>query len=322
MPTYTKFKGVTEFGDTEISSQIKDNLKTFLDWGFLEIGAFSNVRVPTSGVYGGNEHLLKLSNDTRYTTTGRVWQSFRKDWVWESGIEYSSRTPIIISGVKVNNVFYPSTGVGNYGHVVDYPNGRVIFNSGLPKTAVVSMEYSYRKVQITDVSNESFKAIQYDSYRVDEDSFLTMSGAWNKFAENRIQLPIIGIEVVPKRNFKGAMLGGGHYLEQDINFYIYSENKNDRNTIQDILSKQKNKDFYFFNINGLASGNKFPLTSSGSLVPNALNYPSLIKDADQGGFLWKFCRITETRLENIGQINPQLFGSIVKWHLEISMPEV
>ena len=41
-----QFTGVTSIGEHLILSQIENNIKSFLDWGFLHIGGFINVTKP------------------------------------------------------------------------------------------------------------------------------------------------------------------------------------------------------------------------------------------------------------------------------------
>lgn len=320
MPTHTKFKGVSQFGSIELTSQMEINLKTFLDWGMLEIGGFVNATIPTSGVYGGTFHTLKSISDPNFAS-GRVWMTPRKDWVWESGLEYFVQ-PIVISGLYVNSIFRPKDTTGSSGYVLDYPNGRVIFNSPLLLSDTVTMAHSYRRVQTAIADSKFFKQLQDESYRVDNSNLNLASGNWSQLPENRLQMPVIGIQIVPRQEIVGAQLGGGHYLSQNVHFYILAETKADRDTIQDILRKQKDKDIYFFDNNLLASGNRFPLTASGSIATNALCYPDLIKAPAQGGYQWKQCTVYSANLQDIGSISHKLYGSIVTWGLTLMMPNI
>ena len=79
---------VTNYGDSTVSSIIQDNLIEFFDWAIMDIGGFNNVSVPQTDVYGGDRHKLRLVNDPRYTS-GQVWEAFRGNWVWQSGLVYS-----------------------------------------------------------------------------------------------------------------------------------------------------------------------------------------------------------------------------------------
>ena len=111
---YTRLnKFVSQIGETLLMSQIESNFKTYLDWGLLGIGGFSNVSIPTSGAYGGTFDRLRLVDDPSYTL-GQVWEGPRKDWVWESGVEYSTQ-PTELTGGDVESTLY-GTGEATYGH--------------------------------------------------------------------------------------------------------------------------------------------------------------------------------------------------------------
>src|SRR5687768_13604412 len=91
MSNYTGFRGVTHYGEPLLTNELETNLKSWLDWCFLAVGAWKNVTIPTSGVYGGNFHTLQEIDDRSYTNN-TVFQGIRKDWIWESGVNYASPT--------------------------------------------------------------------------------------------------------------------------------------------------------------------------------------------------------------------------------------
>ena len=76
MPKYTTLKGLTKYGETTLTSHMEDGAVTFFNWGLLEAGAFFNVKIPSSGIYGGDSHRLRLVDDPNYTK-GQVWEGFR-----------------------------------------------------------------------------------------------------------------------------------------------------------------------------------------------------------------------------------------------------
>lgn len=83
------FRGVDHYGNPTLTEQLESNLKHFLDWSFLKIGAWQEVSLNTQGMYGGNFYTMHNSYDeaqSSYTT----YQSIRKDWVYETGVNYQS----------------------------------------------------------------------------------------------------------------------------------------------------------------------------------------------------------------------------------------
>ena len=49
---YTSFSKVSHVGDTLFTSELENNLKWYMDWGLLQIGAWSDVSRPSSGAFG------------------------------------------------------------------------------------------------------------------------------------------------------------------------------------------------------------------------------------------------------------------------------
>lgn len=314
MPTETRLKGVSNISQSLLNDQLEANLVEFFNWGTLCIGAFSNVNIPTSGVYGGNFHRLNCVKDPRYTD-GQVWQGARQNWVWESGLEYGTQ-PISISGIFVNNVFRPN----GSGYIIDYPRGRVIFDTAISTTGVVHLAYSYKYINFISSSEiPFFKEIQYDSFRVDDRSLgLFGSGNWSILGENRLQLPAVVITATPGRKFKGYELGGGQYVYQDVYMQIIAETVNDRKQLIDILSYQNEKTLHMFDKNGLANANMFPIKYDGSLNSNPRTYPDLI----QGSGAWsRDVRLSETRVLS-AESTPPLYGAIVKTTCEVIMGDL
>lgn len=320
MPVYTKLKGITHLGDSLLNEQLKANLVEYFNWALLEIGAFTNITIPSSGAFGGHYHRLRLSEDPNYTR-GQVWEGARGDWVWQTGIEYGYQ-PINISGVRVNGTFYGSGTSGTYAHKINYPLGRVIFDTAIATTCQVTMEYSHRYFHVAQSDTPWFREIMFNSYRVDSEDFLRVgSGLWSTLAQTRVQLPAIVIETVPRRTLKGKQLGGGQWVSQDVLFHIFSETPWDRDKAVDILTYQKDFTIMLFDKNLMLSQSKYPLDFEGSRVANALMYPDLIKPTGEGGCFWNKLFFKEMNSQEITQI-PPLYMGIVRGTFEIDINNI
>src|SRR4051812_17342520 len=104
---------VDNYGSYLLTEQIEGNLTSWLNWGLLSIGAFENITKGEQAVYTGDRSRLRPANDPRITSTvntSKVWQAHRPDWCWETGVNYATQ-PIDISGVWINNSFFPTTGI-------------------------------------------------------------------------------------------------------------------------------------------------------------------------------------------------------------------
>ena len=309
-PEYNTFQGISKFSDTQLLTEVENNLKYFLDWAFLGIGAWTDVKIPATDIYGGNQHILRWVDDDAYTD-GQVWQAFKKDWVWESGVNYQDTyNPLNVetSGVVVNDV--PVTS----GYFIDYPNGRVVFDSAISTGSTVKLEYSYRNVQVYVADNaEWWRELQFTAFRADKQHFTQdeRSGDWSIGGHNRIQLPAIVVEAVPRGRSSGHELGNSALdIEQDILFHVLADDRLMRNKVLSILMVQNDKNIWLFDSDEIAVSGAFPLDYRGERVNGNL-YTNLTA-ADPSGYRWKTCMLTNSIVSEVDAINPRLYEGTVR----------
>lgn len=318
MPSDDTFKGNTNYGDATPTLQLENGLAAFIDWALLNIGAFYNNTRPQSGVYGGDFSRLRLQNEPNFTL-GRVWQGVRTNWVYESGLSYATQ-PINISGVYVNNTFYSSSSSGSFSHKIDYPNGRVIFDSPISTSSVVQVNHSYKAVNVqTSSSSPWYQELMYGSYRPDSTQFTTIisSGDWSIVGSNRLQLPAIVVDSIPYRRFTGYELGGGQNMYQGMALKVFTENKNTRDMLVDILSDQNDKTINLYDINKISVVNDFPLDYLGGKNSGCKTFPQLA--ASYYGF-----RVTleDTKLTRTDELSTFLFLGEVTTTLWVIRPDI
>lgn len=311
-------RNLTYFGESTISDNIETNLIYWLNYNLLNTGAFFNINISTSGSYGGEFSRLRLSNDRNYTS-GQVWESPRKQWVWQSSIE-SSVQPISISGLFVNNIFRPSSGIGPYSFEIDYPNGRVIFNNAIPTTSVVKMEYSFNYFQLYNSDNPWWLDLQRNSFRIDDSSFLiSSSGFWAKPPQKRIQMPAIVVQATPEMKKIPYNIGNlDCFHEQDFRFYILTESNRDLKWVIDMITGQNEQLHPAFDTNKLWLSGVYPIDmENGSLNVATSNYPTLIDDFPLNN-VWSFKKFRGTYTDGIvGQnSNRPLFTAMIQATIE------
>ena len=307
----TKFKGVDSISQDLLLNILETNFKMFLDWGFLNIGAWFDATINTSTIYGGTEHSsLQSVADPGYTD-GQVWQGVRKDWVWET-VVYKETSPTAISGVHVDSTFIPYS---NNSFIVDYPNGKIIFDNPISINSNVQLEYSYRTVQ-THRSSESpwVNILQYNSMNTSNTDIQQKNdGDWSIGGNHRVQMPCIIIEAIPRSRSRPYEIGNTLlWLEQDIGFYILAENKNDRNKLLDIIRLQQDLTIQLFDTNILAQNDLFPLDYNGDLQDNALMYPDIITY-----YPWRKCLLKNINLFELDSPVPSLHRGFAKVTAEI-----
>jgi len=305
------FKGIDNISQDLLLNILEANFKMYLDWSFLKIGSWINAEKPNNTIYDKNSHYKLIPvNDISYND-GQIWQGIRKDWVWETNIDYSSVSPIVISDISINNTVIPKN--GNF--IVNYPDGLVIFNNPIPTSSVVELNYSYRFVQVYRASESPwFNLIQYSSFNTaNEDIKQTNAGEWAIGSHHRIQLPCIIIESIPRSRSRPYELGNSLlWLEQDLVFYVLAENKNDRNKLLDIIRLQQDSTLQLFDTNKVAQNDAFPLDYNGDIKSTPLMYPNLI---DQ--YSWRKCFIKNVNLVELDSKHTNFHQGAARATLEI-----
>jgi len=313
-------KGFSKIGDSTLTNDVRENIISFFDWGLLQKENFINVGIPSSGYYGGNEHQLRLVNDPRYTS-GQVWEGFRQNWVWESGVTTGFDAPLVgtdnanpgVSGVYVDDTFHAVTEVGTYAHHINHPLGRVVFDSPIATTSVVTCAYSYKYINVTQSNGLPwFTEIQKRSERVENPQFHTASGDWSQLSQNRLQLPALGVEVINNRSFKGYQLGGSSYVYTDVLFHCVSEDAYIRDNLLDIVTYQNGKNFSMYDLNLIAESNAFPLDHNGVPASGALLFSELITQ-----YPFKNLRLFDMKFDSVYTISPNLHVGTVKCSTEV-----
>jgi hypothetical protein len=310
------FMGVENIGSTMFINELENNYKSFLDWGFLNIGAFTNVERPTQNINSFNLHVLKPTTDNNQLKN-RVWQTPRKDWVYETGVVFGGVSSIDISGVYVNSVFYPApTGSGSITYSINYPEGKIVFNNIVAASSLVEVEYSYRNIQVYKMEEFPYwKEIQYRSLENKTGLSLYDKGDFAINSENRVQLPAVIIEPVARSDSKPFRLGDKSLIiEQDILLHILSDNPKDKNNIVDILRLQEDRNIWLYNTNEIIKSGLYPLNYNGSKNINGQNYNNIVNNES---LRWLVCRITDINISEINFVNIRMYGSVVRVSNEI-----
>lgn len=307
------FKGVNNISEDLLLNILEANFKTFFDWSFLNLGSWFDAEINQYGIYSSDQthSMLVPVNDEAYAN-GQVWQTPRKDWVWETGCFMDNANPIEISGIYVNSTFHPYAS-GTF--VRDYVNGRIIFDEAISVASVVKMNYSYKNVQVYRASDQPwFSEIQYGSFNTsDLDLQKTDDGSWSISGNHRIQLPAIVIDPIPRsQSFPYEIGSTSLTINQDIGFYVLAENKNDRNKLLDIIRLQQDLTMMLYDTNKLAKDDKYPLDYNGDLKINPIMYPEIVEN-----YFWKKCYIKNVNLFEMTSLNPNFHQGMARATVEI-----
>lgn len=322
-----KFKGVTSLFKDGIANTLLLGVQDFFSWGFLNVGGFQNItrRNPAvSGVYGNDlfyRYRLRPSEDPSYEI-GQVWEGFRNDWVWESGVSYDGSSPVSVSGVWINDTFYKSDDAA-HSHYVDYPNGRVVFDYPIITNTIVETSFSHKTVGVCLGSEKFIQELMYDSYDMQSlDEYLAYaSGTRTQLGERRLQLPVVALELVREQKRKGFALGEGQIVYNDILFHVFADNEFEKNNIRDTIMNQNEKVFYLIDRNLMKQSSrhnnsdlKYPhqLDYNGTPVASSLMYPTLVSPTGNGGFRDRTARFEEMSSTDMPPVNSWLHRSTVR----------
>lgn len=320
MPTSTKLRGVDSILKPTISNILKTNLISFFDWGFINAGGFFNVRLSDTTAYGGDRSQLTRF-DSPYYTDGQVWQSFTDPWVWQSGLETSTQ-PIKVSGVYVDNTFYPLNTVGSFAHTIDYVRGRVIFDSAISTGSTVEVEYSYPWIKVIDAKNVPLlRETQFRHNRIDEGFSNVGSGEWDTFAETRLQLPTVAVST-STRDYQPYQLGLGQWANTDVLFHVFGEDGDSVEHIADQISFQSQKTIFLFDVDDVSQQNRWPLTFDGAIASGALTYPQMVQVKSAGGFRWRKLWFAEARIEETQRLHSNLYRNTVRMKTRVVLTDI
>lgn len=315
---YTKLKSAAKIGENQVSNDLEDNLLAYYNWAFLGIGNFVNVDVPTSGAFGGLYSSLRVANDQSYGS-GQVWESARKDWVWETGIEYTGTSPLPVTGVIVNGVSYPPSDP-TYGYSINYPLGRIVFDTAIPVSSTVSAKYSYKWVQFYKGDDAPWlEEIQFASFRPDNVQFTQLSaGVWAVGSQHRLQLPCVVVETAPKGNSaRGYQLGDGSLIvSRDVLFHVCAESKRERSRITDIIANNIDKVILMYDVDEIAKNEDYPLDMNGELQGSKM-YPQLVQE-----YVTRQCWMKKAVLSDIRTYSPYFHFSTIRVTCEVILSDV
>lgn len=306
-------RGFSNSQDATLSNILLENFINFYDWGFIDKGGYYNISIPSSGLYGGDKHKLRLVDDPNYNK-GQVWEGYRSNWVWETGV--SIGTPTRVSGVFVDSTFR-ATGNVEEPYYINYPAGRVVFDTAIASNSEVHLAYSHKWLNVIPAEGVPwFREIQQGSMRLDNATFLQFgSGDWAQLGETRVQLPALAVEATPPKDFVPYQLGGGQWAHNDILFYVVAENHWECNNIMDQIAYQNDRTIWLFNTNAVALSGVYPLNYRNELNANALPsglYPNLLNN-----FQYRRCWIFDSAAQRVTQLSPELYIGTVRCKTEV-----
>lgn len=308
MPTWTTLRGYDDLAKDPPSTQVEQNVLDFFRWAFLEAGGFSNVAVASPGTpdpYGLSD-LFPVQKGG--VADGRVWQARKPDWVWETGLE-NPATPAVCGGVYVNGVYHPTASTtGAYAHHLDFPGGRVVFDSPVPTASLVQAAYAYRWVGMFDASVPWFRPVVLDGF-LTEEANRDKGGVLSVLDDYRVQTPLVVVEAAMAQRLRPRQLGDrSHWVDQVVLFHVVAATKADRDRVANAIVQQQNDTVYLYDTDARRLAGDFDLDWRGSPLPGAKTYPQLV---DAAGYRSKHLYFTSMNPQDVSSRLP-LFRGVVR----------
>jgi len=219
-------------------SLLESNIQFWLENKMLTEGLYRNISEAQVDFYARDlSLLLPVTSDPDYQD-GQVWQSAFKNWVYESGIvpvQTGIVPPTLVSGVTVNGTFYPDSTVGGFAHFVDFPNGRIIFNSPISTASIVRTSFAYKEVTVgfaEELDNERMDLLIETAIKDNP----RQSGVQSYPSRDNRTLPAIWIDVLRREN-DGYELGSKSLVSDFYGvLHIWARDRWMRNIVEDILN--------------------------------------------------------------------------------------
>ena len=272
---------MSKFG---LTNTIERNFIFHLTSKLLDAGLFDTVNVSELNFGSGDLSLLIPVNDEgiKLTTgTTEFWQSPIRNWVYESGVTVPSgfATPIVASGITVNSVFKERSDV-TFGHIIDYDNGRIIFDTAQAIAGnTMQAEFSFKIVRIKtpEPRDEIFLGRTFTLNPEIEKTTETMPGLAQ-------ELPLILVEWV-SQSFAGLQLGGGRIVSSRILLHVLAEENDSykKNEIVDVLAELDGSVMTMVDWNKALD----PIDFNGDFAPGAEPFSFKILQADNSVFFHK-----------------------------------
>jgi len=268
-------KNITYFGQATNRTQVRENIIWYLKDAFLNAGGYYNI---TSGVLILDGTGFRDSSLLEPTSDSRRWRGISHDWVWETGINPSyagGEGPFRVSGVYVEDVFYPTGTVGNYAHTVDYNQGCIVFNSPVPSGTKVWAERSERAAFVYPAESNEYRQIMYEHRRVFDDH----PGSGQDIFPQTLKafLPAVFIDVSHKNNRAYELGSSSQRKTFGIEAQVFSEDLSQFDFLRDACISLENGAFMMFDANQVSANNAYPHTFSGTLSSeNAQMFSGLV----------------------------------------------
>ena len=270
-------KNVNYFGQATNRTQIRENIIWYLRDSFINAGGYYNIASGTLGFDGTDVSLLQPSH---HPDKGKfqVWKGLSHEWVWETGINATyagGASPALVSGVYIEDVFYPTGTTGTYAFDVDYGKGAIVFkNKSFASGTKIWAERSERAAFVYPAESNEYRQIIYEHERVFNDP---PGSGQDTFGSNlKAFLPAVFVDVSHGRN-KAYQIGSNSHIKTfGITMEVFSEDLRQFDFLRDACIGLETQSFTMYDSNTVQSSGAYPLRYDGTLSPTPQQFSGLV----------------------------------------------
>lgn len=306
---FLRFNRVGHYGKSNIIQRLEYGLKFFYEWALLGIGAWTDVNLNQLTVTSGNASTLRMGSGWGYTP-GSVWEGFRHNWVYETGVTYTDYTGGTHSPLAP--LVYVDSVLQTSGYTINHPLGQVIFTTPLTSANVVKTAFSFKNVQVY-ISYEApwYQELQTNSWDVDSMFTYTDRGDWFVGPNHRIQMPCIVISSIGTGEKLPYSIGGGYvYRKQEVAFNIFAEDKGMRDNLADLIVTEGDRCIQLIDIDEAAADQNLTLNNNGAVI--GMMYPDILAN-----YCWATARSSKARITGMNSYSCGLHESVVRINYEV-----
>lgn len=278
------------FEQMSVASILLSNFISYLDWAFTVNGGY--VVANQSNIQNLDKTILKLHDDKAHTL-GRVWQSDRKNWVWEPNIGPDMK--LFVNGSEVTS-----------GYKIKPYHGQIVFNEPLPQPSLVKMSHAFKIVDITPEKRVPWvRNIQLGSSQNNKDVSFSSDGQYAQLGATRIQLPTVLVDVPPVKTQDPYQLGGGKELYHEVKFTVIAESESRCTSIVEQIALQQETTIKLYNPITAAESGHIHTDLNGYLLSGDLTnatYPEKIKNN-----YYRLCFIDKAKTFDVSELTPTLY---------------
>lgn len=306
-------KNITYFGQATNRTQLRENLILKLKDSFIGVGGYYNIE---SGVVGYDGEDLSELKPSVYPgeSNFKFWRGLSNDWVWESGTQINftgGSEPIVVSGIYIDNAFYPTGIGGQYEYYVDYLRGGIRFiNTAITSGTSVRVNRSERASFVYPNESNEYRQLMMEHQRFFNEA--PGSGVDSVPMHLKAFLPAVFVDIQMDRNRPYELGSSAMFKSFRVDLDIFAEDLRQFDFLRDACISLEGSTINLFDVNQVEQSGFYPLNYRGERNENPQSLSGLLDL-----FFWKKGKFSENIVERRNYTPYPLHSSTITHRFEI-----